>query len=271
MILTYELLKMMCIIAQRAGDAIISVKSKPQTMESTTKNDGSPVTTADLRAHEIILDSLRLISEDVPILSEEGIVGDPASQDYCFVVDPLDGTKEFIKGSNMYTVNIGVARRDGKSSWSPACGVVCAPELQQTWFGGQDLGAFLSDQNGIREISVSTDREIPVIVGSISHSTPQDRRFAKSVGRHVFEGVGSSIKLCRVSDGSADMSPRFGPTSCWDTLAAHAILCAAGGNLLGPDCKELTYDIDGNIINPPFFATSNGRWVDQWKREVLKE
>jgi 3'(2'), 5'-bisphosphate nucleotidase len=262
--LDYDELMLLCIAAQRAGAEIASTRSKFEDLGAQQKSDGSPVTIADMNAHNIIVESLREIFPDIPILSEEGSEGNPVEHNFCFVVDPLDGTKEFIRGSDMYTVNIALTEKNPEFRWKPVCGVVHAPEMEKTWLGGCNTGAMLQDGHRMFEISVSKDRRIPVIVGSISHSSPLDRKFADSVGDHVFEGVGSSIKICRVADGSADMSPRFGPTSCWDTAAAHAVLNAAGGSLLGPDGAEIDYDLVGDILNPWYFATSNGKWVDQW-------
>ena len=126
------------------------------------------------------------------------------------------------------------------------------------------MGAMRQDAGGIGEISSGTNNSAPLIVGSVSHASPRDRDFAEAVGEHVFEGVGSSMKICRVAEGSADMAPRFGTTSCWDTAAAHAVLNAAGGSLLGPDGEELDYDLVEDILNPWFLATTGGKWVDLW-------
>ena len=176
----------------------------------------------------------------------------------------MDGTKEFIRGNGMYTVNIALMERRDDSRWNPIIGVVYAPEFGITWFGERAMGAIRQDSDGIRSISAGTSNIAPIIVGSISHASPRDRAFAKSVGEHVFEGVGSSMKICRVAEGTADMAPRFGTTSCWDTAAAHAVLNAAGDNLLRPDGEELDYDLGGDILNPWFFATSGGKWVELW-------
>jgi 3'(2'), 5'-bisphosphate nucleotidase len=125
------------------------------------------------------------------------------------------------------------------------------------------------DSEGINEISVRDLKGAPVILGSVSHSSPRDRTFADAIGEHVFEGVGSSMKICRVAEGSADMAPRFGTTSCWDTAAAHAVLNAAGGCLLGPDGDELDYDLVEEILNPWFLATSSKKWVNLWVKHQV--
>lgn len=251
-------------IAQKAGKGIIEVKGTFTQDKIDIKKDGSPVTIADLKAHQIIEEELSKIHPDIPIISEEGSVGNPLSCELCFLVDPLDGTKEFIRGNGMFTVNIALMERISNSRWTPILGAVHAPELGLTWFGGREVGSFRQDMLGVSEISASSHNWPPVILGSVSHASPRDRAFARAVGQHVFEGVGSSIKICRVAEGTADMAPRFGTTSCWDTAAAHAILKTAGGSLLGPDGEEIDYDLVKNVLNPWFLATSTRKWVDLW-------
>ena len=256
----------LCTIAQRAGDKIREIRLTFSDEDLKIKGDGSPVTIADISAHEVIIEALSLLRPEWPIVSEEGSSGDdPLDSDYSFLVDPLDGTKEFIRGNGMYTVNIAVMALRGNGRWEPVLGVVHAPEFMSTWFGGVGVRATLQNKDGIRTISSGSDRSTPIILGSVSHSTPMDREFAESIGEHVFEGVGSSLKICRVADGSADLAPRFGTTSCWDTAAAHAVLNAAGGCLVDPSGQELDYDIKTEILNTWFLATSGGLGVDQWK------
>lgn len=260
-----ELAYDICGIAQRAGGRILEIRSNFEEDELRVKGDGSPVTQADLAAHDLIVRDLSTVRQGWPIVSEEGSVGgSPSLAEFSFLVDPLDGTKEFIRGNGMYTVNIAVMSRNSNGRWSPILGVVHAPEYKSTWFGGKFVKATLLDPNGMNFISAGSDRPTPIILGSVSHSSPRDRKFSEAIGEHIFEGVGSSLKICRVADGSADLAPRFGPTSCWDTAAAHAVLNSAGGNLLNPDGNELDYDIERDILNPWFLATSGGRSKDIW-------
>lgn len=255
----------LCMIAQRAGDRIMEIRADSTMDDFSVKEDGSPVTLADLTAHRMIADDLARLLPGVPVVSEEGSSGDsPKDIGTCFLVDPLDGTKEFIKGNGMYTVNIAMMSQQTNSRWTPYLGVVHAPELNITWFGGTSVPAARQDSDGIRAISAGSDRETPIIVGSLSHASPRDKMFRETLGDHVFEGVGSSIKICRVAEGSADLSPRFGTTSCWDTAAAHAILNSAGGNLIGPSGKEIDYDVVEDILNPWFLATANDRGLSTW-------
>ena len=254
----------LCLIAQRAGNDIMDVKSNSKDEKAKFKGDGSPVTVADLRAHNTICTAISKLMPTIPIVSEEGLIGNPNGSEFCFVVDPLDGTKEFIKGNGMYTVNIALVKRIKKSCWKPILGVVVAPEFETTWFGGNQVEATRQRNGSIEKIWAGPSSIPPVVLGSVSHRTPSDERFLHALGEHIFEGVGSSIKICRVAEGSADLSPRFGPTSCWDTAAAHAILNSAGGMLIGPDGEELDYDLENRRLNPPFIAANDSRWVDFW-------
>lgn len=254
----------LCIIAEKAGAAIQEVAKEKESRQFEMKEDGSPLTIADLTAHNIIVSGLKKLENAAPIVSEEGLIGNPILHDYCYLVDPLDGTKEFLRGNGMYTVNIALMKKIGQSNWKPVIGVVHAPALGITWFGGEKMGSTRKDSEGIRSIIAGRNSIPPIILGSVSHATPLDRSFANSIGEHVFEGVGSSIKICRVAEGSADLAPRFGTTSCWDTAAAHAILAASGGNLISPQGIEITYDVVDKILNPWFLATSNPKWTEKW-------
>jgi 3'(2'), 5'-bisphosphate nucleotidase len=252
-------------ISQQAGEIILKIKSESAHLDFKEKYDGSPVTIADMASHNYIVEQLHAINPEWPIISEEGSSGlDPRNVDFCFLVDPLDGTKEFLKGSGMYTINIAVMKLKDNFRWSPILGIVHAPELKSTWYGGASVPSSRIDVLGTREINVGSDRKIPVIVGSVSHSSPLDREFSQALGEHIFIGIGSSVKICKVADGSADLAPRFGLTSCWDTSAAHAVLNSAGGNLLGPNGLELDYDLVDDILNPWFIATYGGKGVETW-------
>lgn len=261
-----ELAKRLCLIAERAGDEILDLKSNRGYGDVDIKVDGSPVTIADKRAHSIICESILGWLPGIPIVSEEGLIGNPTNSELSFVVDPLDGTKEFIKDNGMYTVNIALAEKNEASRWKPIFGVVVAPATGTTWFGGRDVKATKKRLNSVEEIKIRSKSELPTVLGSVSHPSPKDKRFRDDLGEHTFEGVGSSIKICRVADGTADLTARFGPTSCWDTAAAHAILNAAGGHILDPNGGELDYDIVNDWLNPPFLATGDTKWIDIWMR-----
>ena len=228
------------------------------------KNDDSPLTQADLAAHRIIADGLLKLYPEIPLVSEEGHHGDPNNSQYSWLVDPLDGTKEFIKRNGMFTVNIALMEKSGKR-WKPVLGVVHAPATKQSWIGGNDLPAFKLDSQGKRGITVNELHNEPIrIVASGSHRSEIDEKFADSIGKHELIRMGSSLKACAVADGTADLYPRFGPTSCWDIAAAHAVVSAAGGNILNPQGINLDYDIVDEILNPFFIVTSNNRWTEEW-------
>jgi len=253
-------------LAIEAGKAILDVYNKDSTIEVMTKDDNSPLTEADLAAHEVIVQGLQHLDSRVPIVSEEGNVGDPQSNDLCWLVDPLDGTKEFVKRNGMFTVNIALMRKHGER-WDPVFGVVHAPVTSTTWFGGKDgVSATRQTNEKTEQIKVNPDfNEEPTrLVASGSHRGEKDESFAVSLGKYDLVRMGSSLKACAVAEGTADLYPRFGPTSCWDIAAAHAVVEAAGGLVLDPQGKTLDYDLVNEILNPHFLVTAANRWNELW-------
>tara|TARA_Y100001968_G_scaffold55242_1_gene46462 strand:+ start:6933 stop:7736 length:804 start_codon:yes stop_codon:yes gene_type:complete len=253
-------------LAIDAGHAILEVYNKDTNIEVMTKDDDSPLTQADLAAHEVILEGLQRIDSTIPIVSEEGNAGDPQSNDLCWLVDPLDGTKEFVKRNGMFTVNIALMRKHG-DRWNPIFGVVHAPVTTTTWFGGKN-SVTASRQIGdiITSIEVMANSvEKPTrLVASGSHRGEKDESFAASLGKYDLVRMGSSLKACVVAEGAADLYPRFGPTSCWDIAAAHAVVEAAGGLVLDPQGKTLDYDLVDEILNPYFLVAADDRWSQSW-------
>ena len=252
-------------IAIEAGNAIMEVYGRETTAEVKTKEDESPLTEADLAAHEVIADGLQRIDPKTPIVSEEGRIGDPLTSDICWLVDPLDGTKEFIKRNGMFTVNIALmSRRDGR--WNPVFGVVHAPVTSTTWFGGIGVAAERRtyDSSGPMIVRPSSEPSPTRLVASGSHRGEKDESFAASLGKYDLVRMGSSLKACVVAEGSADLYPRFGPTSCWDIAAAHAVVIAAGGLVLDPEGKTLDYDLVDEILNPHFLVAADNRWNELW-------
>jgi len=251
-------------IAIEAGLAIMSVYNSSEGIEVETKADNSPLTKADLAAHETIIHGLASSDSGTPVVSEEGRVGNPLDSEVAWLVDPLDGTKEFIKRNGMFTVNIALMRREG-SRWKPVFGVVHAPVTGTTWFGGEGIPAMKIVDSAIETIAVNDKIETPIrLVASGSHRTERDETFAEEIGSHDLLRMGSSLKACVVADGSADLYPRFGPTSCWDIAAAHAIVESAGGFVIGPDCETLDYDLIDEVLNPYFLVTCNTKWNEIW-------
>ncbi len=251
-------------ISIEAGQAIMDVYESAEGIEVQTKNDDSPLTKADLAAHDVIVRGLASIEPHTPIVSEEGRVGNPMDSDSSWLVDPLDGTKEFIKRNGMFTVNIALMKREGHR-WKPAFGVVHAPATKTTWFGGESTPATRIVDSISQTISVNNKTVSPIkLVASGSHRAERDERFAEQIGRHDLVRMGSSLKACVVADGTADLYPRFGPTSCWDIAAAHAVVESAGGFVLGPDCRSLDYDLVGDVLNPHFLVSCSADWNEIW-------
>ena len=251
----------------KAGNAIMDIYEGGGSIEVMTKDDASPLTKADLAAHEIIVDGLQKIEPEIPIISEEGRLGDTSLSNMCWLVDPLDGTKEFIKRNGMFTVNIALmSRRDGR--WNPVFGVVHAPVTSTTWFGGIGVAAVrrTHDSSGPMIVRPSSEPNPTRLVASGSHRGEKDESFAALLGKYDLVRMGSSLKACVVAEGSADLYPRFGPTSCWDIAAAHAVVIAAGGLVLDPKGKTLDYDLVEQVLNPYFLVAADNRWNKLWSR-----
>ena len=249
-------------IARRAGEAIMDVYEGAEDFEITQKGDDSPLTKADIAAHEVIVEGLQSI-DSTPIVSEEGRVGDPHSSNTCWLVDPLDGTKEFIKRNGMFTVNIALMQRDG-SRWKPLFGVVHAPASDTTWYGGVLTPSHRNGPDGSGPMMVKPSEGMVKLVASGSHRGEKDESFAAAVGEHELVRMGSSLKACIVAEGGADLYPRFGPTSCWDIAAAHAVVSGAGGIVVGPEGNTLDYDLVEEILNPYFLVAADNRWTEIW-------
>lgn len=247
-----ELLDSVCQLARLAGAAI--VEDKRRTSSVTLKEDESPLTSADLASHRTIIEGLRKIDPDTPVLSEESAAlpfSERKEWTRYFLVDPLDGTKEFIKGKKDYTVNIALIENG-----VPTLGAVYVPELDVLYFGAEGIGAFKVGETGIRTAIRVAEASLPLprIVGSSSHASPQMATFLDALGAHEIVRFGSSLKICQIADGTAHFYPRFGPTSEWDTAAGHAVVLHAGGRVLQADGSPLDYNQKDSLLNPPFFV-----------------
>jgi 3'(2'), 5'-bisphosphate nucleotidase len=251
-------------LAEDAGLAILEIYNRAEGFEISNKSDNSPLTEADIAAHNVIVEGLQSLN-NFPIVSEEGNVGDPLSSNTCWLVDPLDGTKEFIKRNGMFTVNIALMKKNG-NRWSPLFGVVHAPVTNTTWWGGALHPSERQGPNGsgLMRVNPSNPPNPIRLVASGSHRGEKDESFAKTLGNYDLIRMGSSLKACIVAEGNADLYPRFGPTSCWDIAAAHAVVTGAGGCVLGPSGKTLDYDLVDNILNPFFMVAADERWNEQW-------
>lgn len=240
----------------RAGEAILAIYADPSRFETEQKSDDSPLTAADLASNHILVRALKELTPRIPILSEESAQAPWSERQHwraCWVVDPLDGTKEFLKRNDEFTVNVGLV-----IDHVPVLGVVYAPALGQWYFAAQGQGAWeQKDKEASRPIQVSTRVTEAAwrVVGSRSHQSPEMAGFLERLGETQMVAMGSSLKLCLVASGEADVYPRLGPTSEWDTCAAHAIVNVAGGQVLSLETGEpLAYNARETILNPNFIV-----------------
>lgn len=246
-----SLLEALSVAAREAGDAILTVRRRGFEVER--KGDASPVTEADRAAEAIILDVLAKAAPGVPVIAEEEVAAGriPSHGGTYFLVDPLDGTKEFVRGGDDYTVNIGLIVND-----APRLGVVFAPETGRLHAGIVGSGAWLEDELGRQPISTRGRGPDLVAVASKSHFTQNTSDYLDALCPgcgHV--SIGSSLKFCIVAEGRADIYPRLSPTSEWDTAAGHAVLLAAGGRVDAPDGIPLRYGKTA-FLNRAFVATA---------------
>ena len=163
----------------------------------------------------------------------------------------------------MFTVNIALMRRDG-ARWAPLFGVVHAPATDTTWFGGALHTSERRGRDGSGPMMAQASDGLVKLVASGSHRGEKDESFAAAVGEHELIRMGSSLKACIVAEGGADLYPRFGPTSCWDIAAAHAVVSGAGGIVVGPTGTTLDYDLVEDVLNPFFLVAADGRWTKEW-------
>jgi 3'(2'), 5'-bisphosphate nucleotidase len=245
-------------IARKAGAAIMAIYQTDFDVRS--KDDASPVTEADEAAEAVILPGLRALTPDVKIVSEEsaakGDVPDVTGDtDFFWLVDPLDGTKEFIKRNGEFTVNIALIAKG-----TPVLGVVYAPAIDKLYYGGPEGAKLIEGDVMAPKTNAISVREMPddgvVVVGSRSHGDPEAMKaFLGDLAVKELRPAGSSLKLCLVAAGDADLYPRLGPTMEWDIGAGHAVLAAAGGVVENMDGSGFVYG-KADFRNPFFIARS---------------
>lgn len=245
-------------LCEQAGREILKIYDGDFTVE--TKSDGSPLTAADKAAHQIISVGLAKLTPDIPVLSEEGSAisyEERATWSQFWLVDPIDGTREFVKRNGEFTVNIAFI-----DNTQPVLGAVYVPVTGVMYFACSGAGAFKQEKGkSAKQIKVT-----PYVGGTVriaasrSHSGDALQKFIEAVGDVETIGMGSSLKLCLVAEGAADVYPRLGPTSEWDTAAAHAIVNCAGGKVTDIENNPLRYNKE-NILNP-WFIVSDG--VTDW-------
>jgi len=242
-------LDQICLLAREAGDAIMQVYTAPTPPDVAHKADDSPVTAADIAAHKVIVAGLNALSPHIPVLSEE----DPAEwserqtwQQY-WLVDPLDGTKEFIKRNGEFTVNIALIE-NGK----PVLGVVYAPVLDVMYSAVE--GRAWKEEKGHKVQIQVRDAHPPRVVISRSHAKSDTKLhdWLEQMGEHQTTAIGSSLKFCLVAEGEAQIYPRFGPTNIWDTGAGHAVALAAGAHVHDWQGNTLDYTPRESFLNPGF-------------------
>lgn len=264
-----SLLPQLVRIAREAGEVILNIYDRADPIQVSQKNDLTPVTEADLAAHQLICTSLARLTPEIPILSEESPgdqIRDRQQWPRYWLVDPLDGTKEFLKRNGEFTVNIALIENH-----TPTLGVVHAPAIQTSYAGCvRTRSAFKSEGHG-RKIALKTRTLTPfrplALVVSRSHCDPRIDAYIEQIKRLTPVSVtpmGSSLKLCLIAEGMADLHLRIGPTSEWDTAAAQAVLEAAGGLVCNLTSEPLQYNRKPTLINPDFMAAGDPDF--DWQR-----
>lgn len=240
-------------LAKTASELIMTYYN--DSMQVSHKDDSSPVTDADLAANKLIVNKLRGLSPAIAVVSEENSEeenNEAAASDVFWIVDPLDGTKSFIKQTGEFTVNIALIK-DSR----PQGGVVYLPAKEIGYFTAEDGNSYRQIGNNLPElikVRQKPDTDV-VVVASKSHLTPKTEEYIAGLGKDTkIISASSSMKFCMIAEGKADIYPRFGNTMEWDTAAGHAVLLAAGGHVMQPDGTPLLYKKEG-FLNPFFIAT----------------
>jgi 3'(2'), 5'-bisphosphate nucleotidase len=252
---TDRLLPDVLALAQDAGVAIMQIYGTDFAVEH--KDDHSPLTAADRAAHRIICEGLAKLTPDIPVLSEESDAATHAFEtrrDWgrLWLVDPLDGTREFVSRNGEFTVNIALIE-----AHKPILGMVLAPALSLAYFGAVGHGCWRTGTDSTTNVvhALSPARSEPIVVGSRSHRGESLDRMLDQLGPHELKPIGSSLKFCLIADGSADFYPRLGPTSEWDTAAGQAVLESAGGRVIDLESgDDLRYNARPSLLNPHFVA-----------------
>lgn len=271
-LITDELVNELVALVEAAGAAILEIYRTDFDVE--TKSDESPLTQADLASHRTIAAGLAALTPDIPLFSEESELPPFAERSTwsCYwLVDPLDGTKEFVNRNGEFTVNIALI-----DNQQPVLGIVGVPVRDHVYVGVQGRGAYRLSraENEADRIELSgrpMDESSPlVVVASRSHGGERLEQYldalAATFGSVDRTPVGSSLKLCILAEGEADLYPRLGPTSEWDIAAAHAVLAAAGGDVWAADGNPLTYNAKESVLNPEFFAAADGSYP--WRQKL---
>lgn len=256
-----ELLPSICAIARNAGEKIMAIYES-QDFNIEQKNDKTPVTAADYAAHHLITHHLEKLTPRYPILSEESesiSYNERSHWQTYWLIDPLDGTREFIKQNGEFTVNIALIHKHNAE-----LGVVYAPAFHLCYYAALGAGSW-RQKNSERAQPIRTRAapKRPTIAGSRSHANSHLQEMLNRIGPHELISMGSALKTCLVAEGSADLYPRLGLTSEWDTAAAQCVLEQAGGHLTDTEGRRLSYNNKASLLNPYFLAygDTRGDWV----------
>ncbi|MCY4363021.1 MAG: 3'(2'),5'-bisphosphate nucleotidase CysQ [Gammaproteobacteria bacterium] len=246
-----ELTEAAAAIAREAAQKIMDVYVTD--FEIRNKTDRSPLTMADMASHDLICAELARLTPDIPVLSEEAAhipYSVRKSWDPYWLVDPLDGTREFIKRNGEFTVNIALIREN-----YPVLGVIYAPVKEVCYFAAKNEGAYkqATGAAGIRIKAKTSRADALVVAGSRSHGNERQQEFFRNLGHNTKSiAIGSSLKFCLVAEGAADIYTRFGPTSEWDTAAGQCIVEEAGGRVTDTGFNRLRYNAKDSLLNPDF-------------------
>jgi len=249
-----DLLDAVVALARQAGDAILAIYREDFTV--TQKTDDSPVTAADLAAHHVILDGLTALTPEIPVVSEEGVIPEPAVrtgwQRY-WLVDPLDGTREFIAKNGEFTVNIALVENG-----VVILGVVLAPALDLLYAAAEGQGAWREQAGRRSTLRTRACPAKPTLLLSRAHPDPEATARLSRLEPYDTSSVGSSLKYCRIAEGLADAYPKFASIWFWDTAAAQCVLEQAGGAALSlNDFAPMRYAPDSSLRTPAFFAAGD--------------
>ena len=253
-------------IANLAGDAIMSIYNTDFDYE--LKDDNSPLTKADIASNELIINGLKSLDLIYPILSEESAkieFNKRSLWNKYWLIDPLDGTKEFLKKNGQFTVNIAFIENN-----SPTFGVIRVPAQSVTYWGGVDIAPMKKiDAEKENEIRVSNYNSKKLkVISSRSHKNKNLETFLNKLGMIEEIYIGSSLKFCLLAEGKADFYPRIGPTSEWDTAAGEAILASSGGSVVSLDGKSISYNTSESLLNPNFLASSKKELIEEFLKII---
>lgn len=256
-----------CALASEAGEKIMAIYNSAD-FSVETKDDNSPLTAADMASHHCIVNALREMTPEYPVLSEESVdipFAERSQWETYWLVDPLDGTREFIKKNGEFSVLIALVHKN-----EPVIGVVHAPAIETTWYGSLGNGAFKQTGEHTVALQVREPGEKLVVVGSRSHAGDSLKGFMAKIGDHELISMGSILKACLVADGRADIYPRLGLTSEWDTAAAQIIVEEAGGQITQTDMSPMRYNTKESLLNPHFlvFASNERNWGQYFAGEA---